>query len=68
MRTEGLNVILQPSLDLVVNDLSLETITGSVIARSAFGIESNKTVIIIDSGNIDGDFGLYELVHLEVKL
>jgi hypothetical protein len=60
-------VILQPSLDLVVNNLSLETIAGSVITRSAFGVESNKTVIIIDSGNIDGDFGLHDLVHLETK-
>lgn len=67
VRTETLNVILQPSIDLVVDELSLETIAGSVITRSAFGVESKSTVIIIDSGNIDGDFGLLDLVRLETK-
>lgn len=67
VRSESMNIILDPSLDLKVEGLSLSAISGDVTVKKAYGIDSQSTIIVVDNGDITGDFGLFDLVHLETK-
>jgi len=64
---EALNINLDPSLDLQTHMVRLAAISGNVKADQAYGVDSKKTIISVDSGCISGDFGLNDLVQLETQ-
>lgn len=67
LRSESLNIVLTPSLDLSTSTLSISALSGNIVAEKAYGVDPNRTVVVVESGDISGDFALFDLVHLETK-